>query len=84
MNIQTSVDALNECTRLRGELNKLKYNPDLKKMLSNIEKMVIELSKKEVEARRLKRPQILDKQLTELNQAVSHLHQLILVAQIMN
>lgn len=64
------------------DLNKIRYNSDLKKMLKNIEQMISDLSKKEVEARRLKSPDILQGPLTEINKAIDHLRQLVLIAQL--
>lgn len=62
----------------------VRYNHDLRRMLSNIRTMISELSKKEVEARRLRSPLIVEKNLTEINKAITHFRQLLLMAQLMN
>lgn len=82
--VEDALDAKKVCDELRHQLALLKYNPDLLKMLKNIESMVTELSKKEVEARQLKRVKIIEKPLEDINQSIVHLEQLILMAKIMD
>jgi len=83
MEIKTALEAREVCDQLRSELSKLRYNPDLIKMLKNIEKMVTEVSKLEVTCRRMVSQVILEKPLSELNQSIVHLKKLILVAKLM-
>jgi hypothetical protein len=84
MNIQTAVDFQKVSDQLRRDLRSIGYNPDLNKMFLNIEKMVSELSKIEVLARRnLKSNMTLDK-VNEINKAIDHLEKLILMAKIMS
>ena len=68
---------------LKTELFVAGYNPDLKKMLDNITKMVTELSKAEVEARRLHNVKYLEAPLEKINAAIKHLEQFLLMAKLM-
>jgi hypothetical protein len=69
---------------LRKELKNVSHNPDLKKMLQNIEDMVTELSRSEVIARQTKRTSMLTSQIEKINKSINHLKKLILIAQIMD
>ena len=84
MQLQTALDWQTISAKLRKDLAKLSYNPDLKTMLNNIEAMVKELSKEEVIARRTRRTYSTEKQVDKINKAINHLDKLILIAQIMN
>lgn len=83
MDIKTALEGREVCDKLRSDLAKIRYNPDLIKMLKNIEKMVTEISKLEVVCRRTVSQVILERPLRELNEAITHLQKLILVAQLM-
>lgn len=80
--IKNSLVGRSVCDMIALDISKIRYNSDLKKMLKNIEQMISDLSKKEVEARRLKSPDILQGSLTEINKAIDHLRQLVLIAQL--
>lgn len=82
--ITNAIDGVQKCDQLRHELSLLKYNPDLRKMLQNIENMVTDLSKKEVECRRTRNTRLLEQPLVQTNSAIDHLEKLILVAKIMD
>lgn len=83
MKIQSSLDWLNVWSNLHTQLDSLPYNPDLYKMLKNIEKMIDDLSKLEVEARRIRNTSILQEKITRINQAIDHLEKLLIIAQLM-
>lgn len=72
------------CDSLRKELSQLSYNPDLQKMLRNIDSMVTELSKIEVNSRRSKSSIHIQDQLDKINSSLNHLNSLILMARIMD
>ena len=55
MQIQTSLDWIEVGGELTKQLNNLPYNLDLRRFIHNIDKMVVELSKAEVEARRIRK-----------------------------
>lgn len=59
------------------------FNPDLKRMLKNIDTMVVELSKQEVDARRLKKPEYTQEKVDAINKAINHLEKFILIATLM-
>lgn len=82
MHIQCTADGRNICGQLLRELNKMKYNPELYKILRNIEKMVTDVSIKEVVCRRRKNWATLSEPLDKLNSAVDHLEKLILIAKL--
>lgn len=84
MEITTAVQGRETCDRLKKELLRLRYNPDLKKMLANIEIMVTELSKIEVTCRQAKSNARLIDPLNKLNASVRHLEQFILIATLMD
>lgn len=84
MEIKQATDWQTVSTKIRRELTDIKYNPDLYKMLKNIDAMVTEISKLEVIYRRsISRP-ALDAKLADANKAISHLEKLILMAKLMN
>jgi predicted nucleic acid-binding Zn-ribbon protein len=82
MQINSSLDWDAVLTELRRQIGELSYNPDLWKMLNNIDDMVDDLSKNEVEARR-KRSSKTEKQLQEINEAIDRLEKLLLMAALM-
>jgi len=65
---------------LLAQIGHLPFNKDLRKLHANISVMVIDLSKLEVEARRLRAPYKVESKLNEINAAIKHLEQLILMA----
>lgn len=83
MKIERALDWDKVGTGLRQRLAKIDYNPDLKRMFHNIEKMVTELSKLEVTVRRSGKYSFLEDKVTEINTAINHLEKLILMAQLM-
>ena len=83
MEIQNSLDWQKINSDLTTQLAKVGYNPDLQKMLSNITKMVSELSNLEVEARRSKSSLRTQVKVNDINKAINHLEKLILMATLM-
>ena len=84
MKIRNSLEWSNVASELYRQLNTVDYNPDLMRMIQNINKMVAELSKKEVEARRIKKPEYTQAFVEEINQAIDHVEKLLLVAKLMS
>jgi len=84
MEIKQATDWQTVSTKIRRELNDIKYNPDLYKMLKNIDAMVTEISKLEVIYRRAISRPALDAKLADANKAITHLEKLILMAKLMN
>ena len=82
MTINSAIEGRTVCDQLDAELHKLRHNPDLRKMLRNIENMVTEISKKEVMCRQSRNIRLLEEPLQRLNSAVEHLQKLILIAQL--
>ena len=80
MKIERALDWTQVSIDLKTQLSKSGYNPDLQRMFRNIEKMVSELSKLEVTFRRNNKVVMLDDKVNEINNAISHLEKLILMA----
>ena len=78
MKIKQATDFHPVFVHLKSELNALNYNPDLNKMLKNIQ-----ISKLEVEARRKQKFTYTDIKANEINNAIDHLEKLILIAKLM-
>ena len=83
MKIEKAIDWNGVCGTISGELAHIGYNPDLHRMFQNIGKMVTELSKLEVEARRTQKFTYLVSKVEEINKAIDHLEKLILMAKLM-
>lgn len=80
LKIEQSLDWGEVGTELTKQLNRLPYNRDLRQMIHNIDKMVTELSKAEVEARRIHKPEYTKEKVDSVNEAINHLEKLILIA----
>jgi len=83
MEIQNSLDWQKVSSDLSSQMAIAGYNPDLHRMLTNITKMVSELSSLEVEARRSKSTLKTQKKVDDINKAIDHLEKLILMATLM-
>lgn len=82
--ITDSIQARQKTGELKQALSKIRYNRDLHRMLGNIEKMIDKLSSLEVEARRTKRPSILDTKKREIEGAIDHLEKLIMIMRLID
>jgi hypothetical protein len=83
MQIQTALDWQEVSDRLKTDLHRIGYNPDLKKMYDNIQLMVTELSKLEVNGRRLRTTNFTQTEVDKINKAIDHLEKLILMGLLM-
>lgn len=83
MKITSSLDWSAIGDKLVQELKSIGYNPDLWKMMKNIDKMVDELSKLEVVARRTHKNNMIDERVMAINKAIDHLEKLLLIAKLM-
>jgi Fic family protein len=83
MKIEFAVDWQDVRSKLRTEITMSGYNPDLNKMLKNIDLMVTELSKLEVSARRIQSATFTKTKVDEINKAIDHLEKLALIAKLM-
>lgn len=84
MKINHAIDWNEVRIEIQSQMSKIGYNPDLKKMLKNIDNMVTELSKLEVSFRRTQKYSMLDDKVNEINNAINHLEKLILMAKLMS
>jgi hypothetical protein len=69
--------------KLKDKILDLPYNPDLRKLLRNIDGMIDALSRLEVEARRTKNSTRCDEQLQKINGAVDTLEKWIMMAELL-
>ena len=83
MEIKNSTEWQQVLTALTIDLNQLGYNPDLNRMMRNIGSMVTDLSKAEVEARRIHNSKNLVAPLEKINKSIKHLEQFLLMARLM-
>ena len=83
MKIKTALDWQEVSIQISKDLNSIGYNPDLKKMYDNIQLMVTELSKLEVNGRRLRTTNFTKTHVDAINKAIDHLEKLILMGLLM-
>ena len=83
MKIETALDWQEVSAQIRRDLDRVGYNPDLKKMFNNIQLMVTELSKLEVNGRRLRTTNFTQELVDKINKAIDHLEKLILMGLLM-
>jgi hypothetical protein len=83
MKIETALDWQEVSIQISKDLNSIGYNPDLKKMFNNIQLMITELSKLEVNGRRLRTTNFTKDILEKINKAIDHLEKLILMGLLM-
>jgi hypothetical protein len=83
MKIETALDWQQASIQISKDLNSIGYNPDLKKMFNNIQLMVTELSKLEVNGRRIRSTDYTQNQVEKINKAIDHLEKLILMGLLM-
>jgi hypothetical protein len=83
MKIEISTDWQEVYRKLRLEMNAVGHNADLYRMLGNIDKMVSELSKIEVEARRTRSTVLYREKLESINYAIDRLEKLVIMAKLM-
>lgn len=84
MELLTAIEARHRCEKLRNDLRTIRYNPDLHKMLKNIESMCTELSKLETSCRHHTKRYQLEEPSSKINQSIDHLEKLILIAKLMD
>jgi hypothetical protein len=83
MKIERAIDWNQVSSDLSSQMNGIGYNPDLRRMHKNIDKMVTELSKLEVAIRRTGKFSMLDDKVAEINKSINHLEKLVLMANLM-
>lgn len=84
MNFSTAKEARQLTADLYQQLTQIKYNRDLRRMLTNIDKMIDELASLEVESRRTKRPSITVSKIKEIKDAIDHISKLITVMRLID
>ncbi len=79
----TAVEAREIIMDLRKQLNRLPYNPDLRKLCENIGEMNTKLSRLEVEMRQTHKSHKFNAYKEDMIKAITHLEHLILMAKLM-
>lgn len=82
MKINNSLEWAKASCELIEVMNKLSYNKDLQRLYDNIEAMVAELSKIEVEVKRTHLTRKFTEKLAEVNKAIDYLEKLIMMARL--
>jgi hypothetical protein len=84
MKITSSLEWFNVRAEIVSQIHRLDYNADLRKMLKSIDHMVEELSKLEVEARRINKTTKTQPKIDAINNAIETLDQFITMAALLN
>jgi hypothetical protein len=82
MKISNSLEGRNHMNHLRNQMIELPYNPELRKLYVNCDRLLNKLGNAEVEARRMKSPTRANEQLQEFIAATSILERLILLVKL--
>lgn len=77
-----AVEAQKIVDGMSNRLKELNYNPDLKKMIRNLNHLVTEFSKAEVVARTNRAPGIAQKHKEELSTAIEYADKMLLLAKL--
>lgn len=80
--ITNSFEGRKQLDRLRQEINKIPYNPDVRKLYENCDQLLHKFGSAEVEARRTKQPKRCAKQLEDFVQAATLLEKVILLVKL--
>jgi hypothetical protein len=84
MEITSSLEWVTVRAEIVSQIHRLDYNADLRKMLKSIDHMVEELSKLEVEARRINKTTKTQPKIDAINNAIETLDQFITMAALLN
>ena len=84
MKVKVALDWDRISIELDTRLKAIGFNPDLRKMLKNIDAMVTDLSKMEVEARRIHSITLTRSKVEKINKSIDHLEKLLLMATLMH
>jgi hypothetical protein len=84
MKITTSLDWEATRSEIMSQIHRLDYNADLRKMVKSIDAMVDDLSKLEVEARRINKTTRTQPQVDLINKSIETLDQFITMAALLN
>jgi hypothetical protein len=84
MEITSSLEWFTVRAEIVSQIHRLDYNADLRKMLKSIDHMVEELSKLEVEARRINKTTKTQPKIDAINNAIETLDQFITMAALLN
>lgn len=84
MKIKNSLGWQNARSELKATILKLPYEPSVRQMIKNIDTMVTQLSKIEVEARRTKVECYKNEQLAKVNAAIDDVNKILMIAILMS
>jgi hypothetical protein len=84
MEIKTIADWFDVDVELQRQIRGVGYNPDLAKMKRNLDSMITDLSRAEVEARRTKNYRYIQPQIDQINNSIQSLEHWILMLMLEN
>lgn len=84
MEIKTTADWFDVDTELQRQIRGVGYNRDLAKMKRNLDSMITDLSRAEVEARRTKNYRYIQPQIDQINNSIQSLEHWILMLMLEN
>lgn len=80
----TALEARKIADQMHQELRTMRYNKDIRRVMSNINNMISQLSSLEVEARRSHKPSIVETKRTELANAIDYVQKMMLIMRLMD
>lgn len=80
---EDSVEAMKIVRDLYSQLKTVNFNPDLKRYVENLEKMVSELSSLEVDARRTGNDRKVREYSEKIEEAITYFENMLLIAKLM-
>lgn len=83
MKIETAADWTPVKDEFRSIMKGIGYNPDVHRIIRNIDSMVTELARLEVEARRTRKLHTLQEKVVKINDAIKMLEQWLMIAALM-
>jgi hypothetical protein len=83
MKIERATDWETVKDELRSVVRGIGFNPDLNRMIRNIDAMVDELSKMEVTARRTRKMSYVEAEIAKINEAIDTIEKWLMIATLM-
>ena len=83
MKIERATDWETVKDELRSVVRGIGFNPDLNRMIRNIDAMVAELSKMEVTARRTRKMSYVEAEVAKINEAIDTIEKWLMIATLM-
>lgn len=82
MDVKSSVEARQEFQKLLHEMKTMQYNPDINRLVNNLDPMIKAISLAEVDARRTKSAKVLQESLKRFNDSADYVAKMLLVVKL--